>query len=93
MSRTWKTPDGQEITEEMIAQWCDAYESGSFPEGEHTVGQVVHGRPPLSTEGTAVISVKVPLGLKLAIERRAEQQGISTSAFTRSALTDKLLAS
>lgn len=76
----------------MIAQWCDAYESGSFPEGEHTVGQVVHGRPPLST-GTAAILVKVPLGLKLAIERRAEQQGISTSAFTRSALTDKLLAS
>ena len=37
--------NGQEITEAMIDRWCDAYERGEFPEGEHTVGDVVHGKP------------------------------------------------
>ena len=42
--------NGQEITEEMIETWCAAYEQGEFPEGEHTVGKIVVGRPPLSSE-------------------------------------------
>lgn len=84
--------NGQEITEEMIGRWCDAYDRGEFPEGEHTVGAVVYGRPPLSTEGTATISVKVPAGMKRAVERKAREAGMSTSAYTRAALADKLLA-
>ena len=42
--------NGQEITEEMIETWCAVYEQGEFPEGEHTAGKVVVGRPPLSPE-------------------------------------------
>jgi hypothetical protein len=41
--------NGQAITEEMIDGWCEAYGRGEFPEGERTVGGVVHGRPPLSS--------------------------------------------
>ncbi|QUC03622.1 hypothetical protein [Atopobium sp. oral taxon 416] len=89
--RTWVAANGQEITEEMIDRWCDAYERGEFPEGERTVGGVVHGRPPLSTEGTAVISIKVPIGMKRAVEREAKSAGMSTSAYARAALADKLL--
>ena len=37
--------NGQEITETMIDRWCEAYEKGEFPEGEHTVGGVAMGRP------------------------------------------------
>ena len=84
--RTWVAANGQEITEEMIDGWCDAYERGEFPEGERTVG-----RPPLSTEGTAVISIKVPIGMKRAVERKAKSAGMSTSAYARAALADKLL--
>lgn len=92
MSKTYIAANGQEITEEMIDRWCDAYEKGEFPEGERTVGPVVYGRPPMSSEGTAVLSIKVPIGMKRALEREAKIEGISTSAFARSALADKLLA-
>jgi hypothetical protein len=91
MSKTWVAANGQEITEEMIDRWCDAYERGEFPEGERTVGRVVHGRPPLSTGGTAVISIKVPIGMKRAVERKAKSEGVSTSAYARAALADRLL--
>lgn len=49
--RKWVAANGQEITEEMIGRWCDAYERGEFPEGERTVGGVVHGRPPTLDRG------------------------------------------
>jgi hypothetical protein len=62
--KKWVAANGQELTDEMIDGWCDAYEKGEFPEGEHTVGGVVHGRPPISTEGAAVISAKVPVDMK-----------------------------
>ncbi len=83
--------NGQEITEDTIDRWCDAYDRGEFPEGEHSVGKVVHGRPPLSSEGSVTFSIKIPLGMKKAIERQAESEGVSMGAYARSALTDKLL--
>lgn len=92
MSRTYLAANGQTISDETIDRWCDAYERGEFPEGEHTVGNVVYGRPPLSQEGTAVLSIKVPVGMKRAIEQRAKDAGVSTSAFARAALSDKLLS-
>lgn len=92
MSKGYTAANGQEVTEDMINRWCASYERGEFPEGEHTVGGVVHGRPPLSPEGTAVISIKVPVAMKRAIERQARNEGLSTSAYARAALTDRLLA-
>lgn len=92
MSKTYIAANGQEITEEMIDRWCEAYDKGEFPEGEYTLGPIVYGRPPLSSEGTAVLSVKVPIGMKRAIEREARNEGITASAFARKALEDRLLA-
>lgn len=92
MSKTYIAANGQEITEEMIDRWCESYDRGEFPTGERTIGGVVYGRPPLSTEGTAVLSIKVPIGMKRALEQRAKEEGISTSAYARGALADKLLA-
>lgn len=92
MSSGYVASNGQQLTEEMIERWCKSYEQGEFPEGERTVGRVVYGRPPLSTEGTAVISIKVPIGMKRAIEKEAEKEGVSISAYARSALAEKLLA-
>lgn len=34
----------------MISKRNESYEKGDFPEGEHAVGGVVLGRPPLSTD-------------------------------------------
>ena len=64
MGKTYTTASGQVVTDEMIDAWCESYERGEFPDGEHTVGGIVHGRPPLSGEGTATLSVKIPLGMK-----------------------------
>lgn len=83
--------NGQVLTDETIDRWCEAYERGEFPEGEHTVGRVVHGRPPLSVEGTATISIKVPVEMKRALEQRAADAGVTLNAFGRSALADKLV--
>lgn len=44
MSKGYIAANGQEITEEMIARWCEAYERGEFPEGERSSGQAVLGR-------------------------------------------------
>ena len=75
MGKTYTTANGQVVTDEMIDAWCESYERGEFPDGEHTVGGIVHGRPPLSGEGTATLSVKIPLGMKEAIRRRAAAEG------------------
>lgn len=92
MSKTYIAANAQTLTDDMIDRWCESYEQGEFPAGEHTVGNVVHGRPPLSAGGMTVITIKVPIGMKKAIESKAQSEGLTTSAFARSALVDKLLA-
>ena len=78
MSKAYTAANGQVVTDEMIDAWCESYERGEFPDGEHTVGGIVHGRPPLSGEGTATLSVKIPLGMKEAIRRRAAAEGMTS---------------
>lgn len=46
----------------------------------------MYGRPPLSFEGTATISVKMSAGMNRAVERKAREAGMSMSAYTRAAL-------
>lgn len=62
MSKGYVAANGQEITEEMIARWCEAYERGEFPEGERSSGQVMLGCPPLSTEGPLSSQSRLPSG-------------------------------
>ena len=79
--------NGQEITEAMIGSWCDAYERGEFPEGE-----VVMGRPPLSAEKTTTVTVKIPVGMKATLTKKAEERGTTMSAYVRSVLANDILA-
>lgn len=58
MGKTYTAANGQVVTDEMIDAWCESYERGEFPDGEHAVGGIVHGRPPLSGEGTATLSAR-----------------------------------
>lgn len=48
-----RASDGTVVTDEMIDCWCDAYERGTFPKGEHTVSGIVDGRPPFSGKDAA----------------------------------------
>lgn len=83
--------NGQEITDAMIERWCAAYEKGEFPEGERSTGKVAYGRPPLSSDKTSTITIKLPLGMKEAIQRRAKQLGLTTSSYARNVLATDLL--
>ena len=42
MGKTYTAANGQVVTDEMIDAWCESYERGEFPDGEHTVGGIVH---------------------------------------------------
>ena len=83
--------NGQEITDAMIERWCEAYEQGEFPDGERSTGKVVYGRPPLSADKTSTITIKLPLGMKEAVRRRAKQLGLTTSSYARNVLASDLL--
>ena len=87
---SWTAANGQKITEEMIGEWCNCYERGEFPKGEHTVGNVVVGRPPLSSDKTVTMSVKLPEGMRVAVRREAKKKGMTDSAYVRSILASAL---
>lgn len=89
---SYTSADGRPITEAMIGRWCEAYERGEFPAGEHTVGEVVMGRPPLSSDKTVTLNVKMPAGMKAALVRRAEESGMTVSAYARGLLAGDLAA-
>ena len=84
--------NGQEITDALIDQWCEAYEQGEFPEGEHTVGGVVMGRPPLSMEKTVAFTIKMPVGMKAAIAKKAKENGKTASGYARDLIAEDLMA-
>lgn len=65
---------------------------GEFPAGERTVGGVVRGRPPLTRDKTAVLTIKMPAGMKAAILKRAADEGISASAYARDVLASDLMS-
>lgn len=90
--KAYTSADGREITEGMIDRWCASYEAGEFPAGERTVGGVVRGRPPLSRDKTAVLTIKMPAGMKAAILRRASDEGLSASAWARDVLASDLIS-
>ena len=83
--------DGKIVTDEMIDRWCEALDSDKWPTGERSIGEPISGRPPLSAEGSTVLSIKVSPAMKRAIEREAAAEGVSTSELVRSMLASGLL--
>ena len=86
-----RASNGQLVTEEMLKRWTEALDNDEWPEGEYSVGKVVVGRPPMSVEGSAVLSVKVPLAMKRAIEREAKSNGLTTSDYVRTIIASELV--
>jgi hypothetical protein len=88
-----KTAEGKVVTDEMIERWEKALDHDEWPDGWVSVGSVVNGAPPAGREPMAVMSVKVPVSMKRAIERRAQNEGVSVSSAMRGLLEEGLLAS
>jgi len=86
-----RAANGQLVTEEMLTSWSKALDNDKWPEGEQSVGEPIAGRPPLSAEGSTVLSVKISPAMKRAIEREALAEGVSTSELVRSMLASGLL--
>lgn len=85
---SYTAANGRKIDDEMIDRWCEAYEQGGFPSGEHTVGEVVMGRPILSAEKTTTLTIKLPASMKAALNRKAKTKGTTMSNYLRSLIAD-----
>lgn len=77
--------NGQVVNDEMLAGLEASYTVGEFPAGEYSVGGVIHGAPlSLSSEGSAVLSIKAPIAMKRAIQAEAQHANSAPSAIVRS---------
>ena len=85
--------NGQAVTEETIDSWCDALDRDEWPSGWRNVGEIVDGKPPQTASDTETLSIKVPSGMKKAIDREARDRGMTTSAYVRGVLAESLMAS
>ena len=74
----------------MLKRWTDALDKDEWPQGEYSVGKVVIGCPPMSIESSTVLSVKVPLAMKRAVEREAKSNGLTTSDYVRTIIASGL---
>jgi len=89
--KTIKAANGQTVTEEMILKWGEALDNDEWPDGWRNVGEIVNGRAPTMASSVETLSVKVPAGMKRAIEREASAEGVSSSELVRSMLASCLL--
>lgn len=80
--KEFKTSDGSAITDEHIEEMAEPWDRGDL---YGVGGEIVRGRPRLSTEPLEVISFKVPRSLAEAINRAARERGESRSVFLRNA--------
>ena len=74
---------GEVLTDEDIERECAEYEAGTW-EGGLTNYRI--GRPRYSDEELGTVVFKAPLSQIAAMERKAEEQGVSKSQFMREAM-------
>ena len=86
-----KAANGKMVTGEMLNRLCEVLDKDEWPAGEHSIGQSINGRPPLSAEGSTVLSVKVSPAMKRAIEREAAAESLSTGKLVRTVLAEGLI--
>lgn len=62
--------NGKVVTDEMIAGWESALERDEWPSGWVNVGEIVEGKLPKAAPETVTLSLKVPVAMKRALERK-----------------------
>lgn len=82
--------NGKVVTDEMIASWEDALERDEWPDGWRNVGDVIEGRLP-SRSASTTLSIKIPMSMKQVIDAEAQSEGLSTSAYVRGVLAERLM--
>ena len=86
-----KSIDGKVITEEMIGSWSKSLDSEEFPNNWSSIGDPIDGKLPTYSQQTT-LSFKAPGSLKMAAEKKAEERGITLSAFIRQALEKEVVS-
>ncbi|RDB69930.1 toxin-antitoxin system antitoxin subunit [Eggerthella sinensis] len=84
---TYKTMNGTVLTDELLDMWGDACERGDYP---GTPGEIVVGRPRISTEELTTVTFKLPLSQAKALDDTAKRAGETRSQFLRSLVSDAL---
>ncbi|WP_423977728.1 hypothetical protein [Lancefieldella rimae] len=84
--------NGQTVTEDMIAKWAEALDKDKWPSGWKNVGDIVEGKLPYATTSTETLSIKISKPVKIALDRSAKEEGVTTSAYVRSLLIDALVS-
>ena len=79
--------DGTVLTDELVAELASEANAGFPPSALSREPAPWHRKEPMITR-----SVRVPTRLWALIEQQAAQQGMTTSEYTRKALTESLLS-
>ncbi len=78
---------GAAVNADELSAWAESYEAGELPEGYSFDGPVRPGRPKLIEGEMTTMTIRIPLALKKAICRKAEEQGMTTSGYVREVLS------
>lgn len=79
--------DGTAVSPEILESWVDSYETGTLPEGYSFDGPIRPGRPKLIEGEMTTMTIRIPLALKKAICREAEERGMTASGYVREVLS------
>ncbi|MEG0477604.1 MAG: toxin-antitoxin system antitoxin subunit [Raoultibacter sp.] len=74
-----------EITDELLDTWAEPWERGEIP-GVAAGFVSAPGRPRISEETSRVVSIRLPLSVISAMERKARRQGETRSQCMRNAI-------
>ena len=88
MNRRYVADDGTPLTDEMLDELAEEYETGTW-EGH---GKVSQGCPRMYDEDMETVSFRLPKSRIFSIEVVAESRGKTKSEFIREAIDQALLA-
>lgn len=71
-----KTKQGKAVNDELLDEWANSFESGTWPEGK----TVSPGRPPLAADSnTKILSFRISASKAAAFEKKATERGETRS--------------
>lgn len=82
---------GIPVSSKMLDSWVESYKAGRLPEGYAFDGPIRPGRPKLIEGEMATITIRIPLSLKKALTREAENAGMTTSGYVREVLATRAI--
>lgn len=84
---TYRTSKGTLLTDELLDEWGEACERGEYP---GTPGEIVVGRPRISTEDLATVTFKLPKSQVGALDDIAKRAGETRSQYLRALVAEAI---